>query len=370
VLNHKRAHLYDLEHRFQISVTIAADETISGQLPFIIEKGEQVHTLEQARTLAAQATTIPLAVDDAVEVEEPIEEIESEEDEDNEIVDADAAEPGERAEASEERAENGEAGGRRRRRRRRRGRRGEAREEGLGPEGEPEGESVRAELHAFSHDQPPSYLPATDDESMPMDGPSGGDAEADIGEEDTEEAGAARTDHGNGDGRRRRRRGRRGGRRNRREEDAGISPPENGVPPIDEEVARAVADFGGSPVEPAQPQRSHEPDHVEPNHVAPDHPDRHREAPKPEPAPTMAGEPVAPPKPELPRRRSTVREPAPFPVGNAAAAPQSAPMIVAPVPEVETTAPPLPVQPPAAPSDPAPPRRAGWWAKRMLGDKR
>ena len=370
VLNHKRAHLYDLEHRFQISVTIAADETISGQLPFIIEKGEQVHTLEQARTLAAQATTIPLAVDDAVEVEEPIEEIESEEDEDNEIVDADAAEPGERAEASEERAENGEAGGRRRRRRRRRGRRGEAREEGLGPEGEPEGESVRAELHAFSHDQPPSYLPATDDESMPMDGPSSGDAEADIGEEDTEEAGAARTDHGNGDGRRRRRRGRRGGRRNRREEDAGISPPENGVPPIDEEVARAVADFGGSPVEPAQPQRSHEPDHVEPNHVAPDHPDRHREAPKPEPAPTMAGEPVAPPKPELPRRRSTVREPAPFPVGNAAAAPQSAPMIVAPVPEVETTAPPLPVQPPAAPSDPAPPRRAGWWAKRMLGDKR
>src|SRR5262249_30001744 len=117
VLNHKRAHLYDLEHRFQISVTIAADETISGQLPFIIEKGEQMHPLEQARTLAAQATTIPLAVDDAVEVEEPIEEIESEEDEDNEIVDADAAEPGERAEASEERAENGEAGGRRRRRR-------------------------------------------------------------------------------------------------------------------------------------------------------------------------------------------------------------------------------------------------------------
>ena len=365
VLNHKRAHLYDLEHRFQISVAIAADETISGQLPFIIEKGEQVHTLEQARTLAAQATTVPLAVDDAVEVEEPIEEVESEEDEDNEIIDADAAEPGERAEAFEERAENGEAGGRRRRRRRRRGRRGEAREEGLGPEGAPEGEPVRVELHALSHDQPPSYLPATDDESMPMDGLSGGDAEADTGDEDTEEAGAARTDHGNGDGRRRRRRGRRGGRRSRREEDAGISPPENGVPPIDEDVARAVADFGGSPVEPAQPQRSHEPDHV-----ASDHSDRHREAPKPEPTPAMAGEPVAPLKPELPRRRSTVREPAPFPVGNAAAASQPAPMIVAPVAEVETTAPPLPVQPPATPSDPAPPRRAGWWAKRMLGDKR
>src|SRR6202045_3246026 len=32
VLNHKRAHLHDLEHRFQIAVTISADATISGQL--------------------------------------------------------------------------------------------------------------------------------------------------------------------------------------------------------------------------------------------------------------------------------------------------------------------------------------------------
>jgi hypothetical protein len=83
----------------------------------------------------------------------------------------------------------------------------------------------------------------------------------------------------------------------------------------------------------------------------------------------MADEPVAPSKPELPRRRSTVREPAPFPVSNAAAAPQPAPAIAAPVGEVETIAPPLPVEPPAATPDPAAPRRAGWWAKRMLGDK-
>jgi ribonuclease E len=83
----------------------------------------------------------------------------------------------------------------------------------------------------------------------------------------------------------------------------------------------------------------------------------------------MADEPVAPSKPELPRRRSTVREPAPFPVGNAAAASQPAPAIAAPGGEVETTTPPLPVQPPDATPDPATPRRAGWWAKRMLGDK-
>ena len=365
VLNHKRAHLHDLEHRFQIAVTIAADATISGQLPFVIEKGEQVHTLDQARALAAQATatTVPISADDAKEVEEPIEEAESEEDDDNEIVDADVGDPGEAAKASEERAENGEAG-RRRRRRRRRGRRGDTQEEGLGPEGASEDEVTRAEPHALLHDQPPSHMAASEDESIPADGPAEGDADAEPGDEDA--AGAARTDHGNGNGdaRRRRRRGRRGGRRNRREEDeAGISPPENGVPAIDEDVAHAVADFGGPPIEPVRHQRSREPELV-----APDHSDRHREAP-PEPAPAMADEPVAPSKPELPRRRSTVREPAPFPVGNAAAASQPAPAIAAPGGEVETTTPPLPVQPPDATPDPATPRRAGWWAKRMLGDK-
>src|SRR5262249_50882879 len=161
--------------------------------------------------------------------------------------------------------------------------------------------------------------------SMPMDGPSGGDAEADIGEEDTEEAGAARTDHGNGDGRRRRRRGRRGGRRNRREEDTGISPPENGVPPIDEEGARAVADFCGAPSHRATPRPPPHPALAAPTHAPPPPPAAPGEAPNRDPPPTRGGEPVAPPKPELPRRRSTVREPAPFPVGNAAAAPQSAP---------------------------------------------
>jgi len=365
VLNHKRAHLYELEHRFQISISIAADETISGQLPYLIEKGEQVHTLEQARTLAAQATTFPVTADDVGEVEEAIEEIETEDDEDSEIVEADAAEPSEHAEAFEERAENGgEAGGRRRRRRRRRGRRGETREEGLSPEEVPQGEPVHTELHALSHDQPPSPMPAAEDESMPVDGPASGDADADIGDEDTEAAVATRVDHGDGDGRRRRRRGRRGGRRSRREEDdAATGPPEHGVPPIDGEVAGAVADFGGPPVEQAQPQQSHEP--VEADHVVPDHSDRHSETPTPEPAPAMAGEAVTPLKPESPRRRSTVREPVPFTAGNAAAAPQPAPAVD--VETVETTAPPLPAQ---SPSEPAPPRRAGWWARRMLGDRR
>ena len=366
VLNHKRAHLYDLEHRFQISVTIGADATISGQLPFVIEKGEQVHTLDQARALAAQATSVPAAVD-ADEIEEPVEEIESEEDEDSEIVDADAAESGEPAEASEERAENGDAGGRRRRRRRRRGRRAETREEG------PEGEAAPAEVHAFPLDQPPSFpldqppshVTAAEDENIPADRLSGNDADVDIGDEDTDTEAAPRADLGNGEGRRRRRRGRRGGRRNRREEDdARVSPPGSDVSPVEEELADAVADFGGPPAEQAQQPRPPEPE----EHGAPDDSGHRHEAPNPEPVPATAAAPAAPPKPEMPRRRSTVREPVPFLVGNGAPAPQPAPEVAAPVDVVEQ--PPEPAQPPAASSEPASPRRAGWWAKRMLGDKR
>ena len=194
VLNHKRAHLHDLEHRFQITVTIAADATISGQLPFVIEKGEQVHTLEQARALAAQATSVAATDDDAEEIEEPIEEVESEEDEDAEVFEAETSEPGEHAEASDERAENGEAGGRRRRRRRRRGRRGEAREEGFGPEGEP----ARAEPHTPSHNEPLSEISAGDHESVNADEPAGGDADAEVGDEDAEAAGSPRADQSDG----------------------------------------------------------------------------------------------------------------------------------------------------------------------------
>src|SRR3712207_3487303 len=54
VLNHKRAHLRDLENRFQLTITITADATINGQQPFVIERGEQVHSVEAARAIAVQ----------------------------------------------------------------------------------------------------------------------------------------------------------------------------------------------------------------------------------------------------------------------------------------------------------------------------
>ena len=59
LLNHKRAHLRALEERFRITIMVNADAAIGGQLSFVIEKGEQVHSLEQAKALALQA---PVAV--------------------------------------------------------------------------------------------------------------------------------------------------------------------------------------------------------------------------------------------------------------------------------------------------------------------
>ena len=63
VLNHKRAHLRDLESRFQITITVNADASVGAAQPFLIEKGEQVHSLEAAKALLAQAAA-PATVDE------------------------------------------------------------------------------------------------------------------------------------------------------------------------------------------------------------------------------------------------------------------------------------------------------------------
>src|SRR5499433_2110986 len=54
LLNHKRAHLRTLEERFRITVTINADAAMGGQQSYVIDRGEQVHSLDAARSLAAQ----------------------------------------------------------------------------------------------------------------------------------------------------------------------------------------------------------------------------------------------------------------------------------------------------------------------------
>jgi ribonuclease E len=377
VLNQKRAHLHDLEHRFKVTITVGADPTISGQLPFVIEKGEQVHSLEQARALAAQSTSIPIADHDAGEIEEPVEEAEIEEGEDAEIFDAEANEQGERADSSE-RVDNGEAGVRRRRRRRRRGRRVEAHdgETAEGRDQVPERDQDREGEIAEPHVLPGDGLPVEIDFDQHI-GPHVGahmgdlmgehspehadrDEPAKTGDREAELAGASGPAAVPGDddadaARRRRRRGRRGGRRNRREEgEAGVTPPEYGVPPIDEELAHAVADFGGPPVEDV------------PRELPDMAPDRARSrdqepAPPAQAAPAASHEPAAPVKPE--RRRSTVREPAPLPSGSGQPSPA-----LTPVGSADTTSD-APVSAPDERPEPATPRRAGWWAKRILGEK-
>ncbi|CEJ12289.1 Ribonuclease E [bacterium YEK0313] len=120
VLNNKRAHLHELEERFRVSVQISADETITGQHMFAIEKGAQVHTHETAYRP-------PVIAPPPIEPEDLIED-EPEEDEE-EAAEATSGGAPREARGDRDETENGERR-RKRRRRRRRGRNGEGREDG------------------------------------------------------------------------------------------------------------------------------------------------------------------------------------------------------------------------------------------------
>jgi ribonuclease E len=167
-------------------------------------------------------------------------------------------------------------------------------------------------------------------------------------------------DDGNGD-RRRRRRGRRGGRRNRRDRDDHFDgPPMTGAAehmadePFHEPVATPHPRDEWTPPQPVpSAEVVRENDH--PAHEAPAA--RFEAVEHVAPSPVMH-EPAAAVAPEAPKRRSTVREPAPV-FGEAA------PVAVPPPP-------PEPVPAPAITSaaeseDANRPRRTGWWAKRLLG---
>src|SRR6202022_1910925 len=127
VLNHKRGHLRDLENSFKVTLAVIADPTVSGQQSFIIDRGEQVHTLEAAKALlAAQVAAFPPQTEEAFDEDEPFDvEVESEvETEETEGLTEDS--PASEASGGETDAD----GHKRKRRRRRRGRPGEAREGG------------------------------------------------------------------------------------------------------------------------------------------------------------------------------------------------------------------------------------------------
>ena len=125
LLNHKRAHLRALEERFRIVIMVNADATVEGQVSFVIEKGEQVHSLEQAKALALQpATAVPAPIDEE-EDEDDFEADDTAEFEES-VTAAPEAEAEPEGEPDQDQAQDqGPDGGQgRKRRRRRRGRRG------------------------------------------------------------------------------------------------------------------------------------------------------------------------------------------------------------------------------------------------------
>lgn len=304
VLNHKRAHLRVLEERFRIVISVNADSTITGQPPFTIDRGEQVMTLEQAKALVVQPDTVMPHVDEDVEDEEFVA----------------AAQPQIITRESDD--ERGEG---RRRRRGRRGR-GEREHDGDGRIPPPTHETVAE--HDIAHGE--------DFEPVPM----GEDFEH---QDTTEPAHPAESRQGEARGegeRKRRRRGRRGGRRNRRDrEDASeASSPQHTHESVDDDMAAAHV------IETPPPAADFPPPDFVPRS-------------KPEPIePAIVPAPVPPTDREQPKRRSTVREPAPFVEGSGEVTPSSAP-------------PPAPLPPAPEPRhDETPdtdrPRRAGWWSRR------
>jgi ribonuclease E len=327
VLNHKRGHLRDLENGFKVTLSVIADASVSGPQAYVIDRGEQVHTLEAAKALlAAQAAASPPAAEEAYDEDEFDPELESEiETEESEGL----AEEQAAGEAAPE-----QDGQRRKRRRRRRGRGGQR-----------EGE--------LREDSPPT-LPEPAMASGDTD--EDGEAAEQDGEETEEQAGQARGEQ-QGGSERRRRRGRRGGRRRRggggEEGLAGSIGDELSTNPPPE-ASDAVADFDGADSE------------VAPSIAHTEHADEigQPEPAQPEPVPAATTEEPADDK--AARRRSTVREKVSFmpsipadPATPVASAPEHV-ASPAPAPEPEPA-------PETASETPTAPRRAGWWSRRFGG---
>jgi ribonuclease E len=321
VLNHKRGHLRDLEDGFKVAISISAD---ANQQAFVIDHGEQVHTLEAAKALIATQ---------AAAAKQPIPE--AEDDEDDFIDDELEAVDGEEA-VSEgafgQPGETGESEGDARRRKRRRRRRG-------GRGGEPREQVAADEIGA------PALVSDEGDE-----GDVAGEAD-ETAAFDGERADGERSDEAGG---RRRRRGRRGGRRRR------------GGPEHEEGSVAAIADDLGEAPEPEAADAAADLDQPATRHIEISVPDQMPvETPQPAPAPaasmTQQEADAAAEAAETKRRRSTVREKVSFgtPAAEAPTSQQPDPAPAPATPEAHTA--------PDSASDADQPRRAGWWSRRFGG---
>jgi ribonuclease E len=335
VLNHKRGHLRDLENSFKVTLSVIADPTVSAQQSFIIDRGEQVHTLEAAKALlAAQVAAFPAYVEEVYDEEEPFDvEVEAEvETDETEGLTEDSAV------GEESNGETDADGHKRKRRRRRRGRPGEARE---GVPARDENDSSRA-------------LPSP----APVAGAVADEAESDE-DESEDQPGVVRADQGPGGERRPRRRGRRGGRRRRGGPEDGLvgSIADELGPTPAPEATSAVADFDGVATEPSLLE-------IQPESIAPHSEPQPAEHAQPEPVHVPAAhEETAQEAERAARRRSTVREKVSFLVDAQPAA--ATPPVEHSQPEPAQPAP-GPAQPTAeTATDDTQPRRAGWWSRRF-----
>ncbi|MFN3890488.1 MAG: Rne/Rng family ribonuclease [Beijerinckiaceae bacterium] len=194
MLNQKRAHLREIEERFGVTVTIAADDTLQGSVYHVLERGDLASPPPAAPRLGlVQVDSLALP-----ELEEEDADVEFE-------ADAEAESEGEEDEGDEERgADAGErANGRRRRRRRRRGRDREP--SGVDPDAPQPSDDALAAMVQLAGDFPVAAVV--------------GDGEVD--ETEAELEGDAALAEANAEGERngrRRRRSRRGGRRVERPE--------------------------------------------------------------------------------------------------------------------------------------------------------
>ncbi len=353
VLNHKRAHLRMLEERFQITISISADETVTGQQSYLLEKGEQVHSLEQARALVAQSPEPAIQEDDEDDLVEDEDDIDAEAETaaDSESTEDASADSDSGSESESETAADANGGGTEEERNARRGRR---RRRGRRSGGEPrEARAPREGGNGVAE-------PAVQSEDI-----SGLPPEAQDGDEDTEandaEAGQPRGEVDRNGDPRKRRRGRRGGRRNRRGREG-----EGGEPTGEQPGEQALGFAADGELSETDPQTQVSMAAT----IGAYEPRGDVEQPTAPPPQELAAQTVpqasaqaAPPSGEAatPRRRSTVREPAPV-FGSAAS---SQPAEIAPgimqLPESEPTSAPAPVQPSDAP------RKAGWWSRNLLG---
>ncbi len=326
VLNHKRGHLRDLETGFKVTLAVIADPTVSASQSFVIDRGEQVHTLEAAKALLAlQAAAYPAPEEDTIEDDYSFEtEAEVETEETEGLIEA--------AVAAEE--SDSEDGRKRRRRRRRRSRSGEVHEAG-----DREDTEARDDTGALVT-APADELDHADDESI------GAEEEADA---HGDEAHSESADAGE---RRPRRRGRRGGRRRRGGPEEGLvgSIADDLTPASVPESAEAAADSDLIPPSESPPAVVADDESQTETHRSDDH--------QPDVAATSAAddEPAAETE-KIARRRSTVREKVHFAESQSGAIPDRSEPAVA-------SEPPAPAPTSPEPSGEAPPRR-GWWSRRF-----